>query len=181
MSIRFLLLLWACCSAFAGGAWAECRLDLSPTQSEISFRVAGPAGLSFSGELTEFSASLDFFPEEPERSQVRGKANILSLRIDGLDGKRKFLLLAALAALGNPEVHFKSIALHKVQDGVYRVRGELRKSGVRFPASVRVTLQNPSCKKVQATGEYRQSAMELPGLAAAAEVSSTFSLVFAGT
>ena len=140
MSKLATLLLWLTLNA-AGLAAQQYALD--PAHSQLSFRVRQYLSV-VTGKFTDFSGTVTFDSEHPERSHVEATISVKS--IDTGIAARDHHLLASdfFDAEKYPTITFRSTSVRWSGERVAEVNGDLTMHGKTLPEVIRVELQSPA-------------------------------------
>jgi polyisoprenoid-binding protein YceI len=135
----FLLVVTLMLMITAGKASANETFKIDPTHSRIGFKVH-QAIASVTGRFKQFSGTINFDREHPEKSSVTATIQVKSIDTD--IAKRDAHLRSAefFNAVKFPEITFKSRSVKQTGPDAGDIIGDFTMHGVTMPRTLRVKL-----------------------------------------
>jgi polyisoprenoid-binding protein YceI len=131
-----------CLMGWLAGAYIATAAELytiDPAHSEMSFAVRNVVS-TVTGRFTDFSGTVDFNRQQPERSSVEATIQVRSIDTGIKDRDHHLLSADFFDAQKFPTIHFKSTSVEKIGERSANVHGDLTMRGSTLPVLLHVDL-----------------------------------------
>lgn len=117
---------------------ATTKWSIDPAHSEIGFKVKHMMFTNVSGNFGKFDATIETQDDNFETAQFEFTGEIDSITTGNTDRDTHLLSLDFFDAAQFPKINFKSTSFVKVNEGDYKLTGDLTLHGVTKPVTLDV-------------------------------------------
>lgn len=109
---------------------------LDPARSYVGFTVTKLGFEDVTGTFKDFDVDLRYDPERPDRSSVRWRVRVASVKTDASNRDRSLQSVEYFDAARHPELTFESRHVRPLEDGRFEVDGDMTIRGQTRPLTI---------------------------------------------
>ena len=109
---------------------------LDPARSYVGFTVTKLGFEDVTGTFKDFDVDLRYDPDRPDRSSVRWRVRVASVKTDASNRDRSLQSVEYFDAARHPELSFESRRVRPLDDGRFEVDGDMTIRGQTRPLTI---------------------------------------------